>query len=402
MKNNINYINSLPDFLAMQRVSFCWFVTEGLKEELASFSRITNFSESTEYIIFGEEYSLIKSPYSLLIAQKYYGSYKVQLIIPIEVRNTVMNNVEYQAQFPIISLPLMTIDATFIINGCERVIISQIIRSPGIYFEKNKNQKRKNQFQRKFSRDIHKLRDFLPSGESFLAEFDLCFSIPTFFYVEPEEEDLLYLEEEKPEDRIIEIIDAKWEKWEKNAISYYSISYLKTIQKSSFLAFLQSFKVYRMVANQRTSQSKIKLIQIFLKWGKANFVNYKIYLQFQQLKLLIQYFNFLLKLILKYEFLNFQSNQRNLLADSTEIFEQISPRKANTFLFITSKANLSLAEIAKLILSYDKLMYKLQNFMQLQINYPFILFLDIVSNILFYPNNLLILKKKIFKNSKYP
>jgi DNA-directed RNA polymerase subunit beta len=35
----------------------------------------------------------------------------------------------------------MTTDATFIINGCERVIVSQIIRSPGVYFEKNKNQK---------------------------------------------------------------------------------------------------------------------------------------------------------------------------------------------------------------------------------------------------------------------
>jgi DNA-directed RNA polymerase beta subunit len=47
-------------------------------------------------------------------------------------------------QFPIITLPLMTTDATFIINGCERVIVSQIIRSPGVYFEKNKNQKIRN------------------------------------------------------------------------------------------------------------------------------------------------------------------------------------------------------------------------------------------------------------------
>jgi hypothetical protein len=37
MKKNMNYINALPDFLAMQRISFCWFITQGLNEELAYF-----------------------------------------------------------------------------------------------------------------------------------------------------------------------------------------------------------------------------------------------------------------------------------------------------------------------------------------------------------------------------
>jgi hypothetical protein len=37
MKENMNYINALPDFLAMQRISFCWFITQGLNEELALF-----------------------------------------------------------------------------------------------------------------------------------------------------------------------------------------------------------------------------------------------------------------------------------------------------------------------------------------------------------------------------
>ncbi len=120
MKQNMNYINALPDFLAMQRISFCWFIT-----------------------------------------------------LPIEVRNKIINNVKYQNQFPIITLPLMTTDATFIINGCERVIVSQIIRSPGVYFEKNKTQKIVHQFKRKLSTDIDKLRSFLPAGEAFISEFDL-------------------------------------------------------------------------------------------------------------------------------------------------------------------------------------------------------------------------------------
>ena len=75
----------------------------------------------------------------------------------------------------------MTTYATFIINGCERVIVSQIIRSPGVYFEKNKNQKKRNQFKRKLSTDINKLRSFLPSGEAFISEFDLFFPIPINF-----------------------------------------------------------------------------------------------------------------------------------------------------------------------------------------------------------------------------
>ena len=135
----MNYINALPDFLTMQRISFCWFITQGLNEELALFSRIHDFSRNTEYIMFGEEYNLIKPPYNLLIARKYSGNYRAQLVIPIEVRNKGMNNVQFHNQFPIITLPLMTTYATFVLNGCERVIVSQIIRSPGVYFEKNKN-----------------------------------------------------------------------------------------------------------------------------------------------------------------------------------------------------------------------------------------------------------------------
>ena len=158
MKPNINYINALPDFLAMQRISFCWFITQGLNQELELVSKMHDFSQNTECIMFGEEYSLIKPPYNLLIARKYSGNYRAQLVIPVEVRNKMINSIRYQDQFPIITLPLMTTYATFIINGCERVIVSQIIRSPGIYFEKNKNQKIQNQYRRKLSTDSNKLR----------------------------------------------------------------------------------------------------------------------------------------------------------------------------------------------------------------------------------------------------
>ena len=250
MKQNMNYINALPDFLTMQRVSFCWFITQGLKEELTLFSRIHDFSQNTEYIIFGEEYSLIKPPYSLLIARKYSGNYRTQLVIPIEVRNKVINSIRYHNQFPIIALPLMTTYATFIINGCERVIVSQIIRSPGVYFEKNKNQKIRNQFKKKSSADIDKLRSFLPSGEAFISELNLVFPIPTVTY-----------DPVKKKKKIIP-------HWKNNSIYSYSIKYLKQTEKNSSFYFLQYFKLYRIISRTIESKSKNRLIQLFLKWTK--------------------------------------------------------------------------------------------------------------------------------------
>ena len=78
MQTTINYINALPDFLAMQRMSFCWFITHGLTEELSFFSKIYDFSQNIESIIFSNEYKLIKPAYGLEIARKYSGNYRAQ------------------------------------------------------------------------------------------------------------------------------------------------------------------------------------------------------------------------------------------------------------------------------------------------------------------------------------
>jgi len=164
MKHPLNYITALPDFLEMQRVSFCWFIAQGLNEELMMFSRIHDFSYNTEYLLFGQEYSLIKPVYTIVRAKKLASNYSVQLVIPLEVRNKKLNSVRHFGQFPIINLPLMTTSATFVINGCERVIVSQIIRSPGIYFEKNRNQRKRTRFKSKISGQPNKLGAFVPTG----------------------------------------------------------------------------------------------------------------------------------------------------------------------------------------------------------------------------------------------
>ena len=381
MKQTMNYINALPDFLTMQRISFCWFITQGLNEELALFSRIHDFSQNTEYIMFGEEYSLIKPPYNLLIARKYSGNYRAQLVIPIEVRNKVMNSVRYHNQFPIITLPLMTTYATFVINGCERVIVSQIIRSPGVYFEKNKNQRTLNQFKRKLSTDINKLRSFLPSGEAFISESDLFFPIPTTTF-----------DPIKKKKKIIP-------HWNSNSIYYYSINYLKKTEQSSSFYFLQCFKLYRTISKTSDYNSKIKLIQLFLKWIKLqnNFSSYKTSFEKDKIVYLLKYYNFLVQLLIKYEILQLNLNKE------VNLDTRIETKKAwvkefvneNNISFLMNNLAFSDDQTLKLVNTYDKAIIDSQILAQTQLNSQLLLIAKKSQDWLIEMCNFSFLKKKL-------
>ena len=378
MKENVNYINALPDFLSMQRISFCWFISYGLTEELASFSRIQDFSQNTEYLIFGEEYNLIKSPYSLLIAKKYSGNYRVQLAIPLEIRNKIINNIRYQNQFPIITLPLMTTDVTFVINGCERVIVSQIIRSPGIYFEKNKNQKPKNQFKRKLSTDLDKLRSFLPSGEAFISEFNLFFPIP-----------LLVFDKYKMRNTLIPY-------WLNNSVYYYSIGYLKNNKKKPAFSFLQSFKIYRIIIKIFRMQSKLRLIHIFLKWLKLkdNSIIYKKNIQIPKIIFLIKYFNFLIKLLIKYDIFRLTLLPKDY---NTNFKVFIQNHKFNKIIALLENVRVSEKQILNLYSIYNKIFSRSQNYTQLQLNFNIFLIRKISKEWLTDLSNFVFLKKQVIK-----
>ena len=375
MKENINYINTLPDFLSMQRTSFCWFITQGLNEELALFSRIQDFSQNTEYIMFGEEYSLIKPYYSLLIARKYSGNYRAQLVIPIEVRNKVINSVRYHNQFPIITLPLMTTDATFIINGCERVIVSQIIRSPGVYFEKNKNQKIRTQFKRKFPTDINKLRSFISSGEAFISEFDLFFPSPALTY------DLL-----KKKKKIVPY-------WQSNSLYYYSIKYLQQKITPSSLYFLQCFKLYRILLKLNNSQLKSKSIKLFLKWLilKNDSFNFKM----NKVIFLIKYLNSLLKLLIKYEIFQLLHSQDRVQFKTPYKKWLRKFIKINNISFLSSNLKLSQNKIFEFYWIYDKTINNFQKLAQTQLNSQLFLITQQPQSWLNETNNFSFLKQQI-------
>jgi len=376
MKKNMNYINALPDFLAMQRISFCWFITQGLTEELALFSRIQDFSQNTEYIMFGDEYSLIKPAYSLLIARKYSGNYRAQLVIPIEVRNKVVNSIRYNNQFPIITLPLMTTDATFIINGCERVIVSQIIRSPGVYFEKNKNQKTRNQFKRKLSTDINKLRSFVPSGEAFISEFDLFFPIPTSIY-----------DPIKKRKKIVP-------HWNKNSIYYYSLKYLKQTKNTFSFNFLKCFKFYRIISKIDKTQSKTQSIKLFLKWLKLK-NNSQDLSNNNDVSNLIKYFNFLLKLLIKYEIIQLNWSEDNLKTNKD--YQDWSKKffKINKLPSLDQDLRLSKEQLLNLCFVYDSILLNSQIFAHIQFNSELLLITEKAQNWLIEISNFSFLKQNI-------
>ncbi|HEY9750646.1 MAG TPA: DNA-directed RNA polymerase subunit beta [Allocoleopsis sp.] len=134
---------TLPDLVEIQRSSFRWFLEEGLIEELESFSPITDYTGKLELHFLGKDYKLKRPKYDVDEAKRRDGTYAVQMYVPTRLINKETGEIKEQEVF-IGDLPLMTDRGTFIINGAERVIVNQIVRSPGVYYksETDKNGRR--------------------------------------------------------------------------------------------------------------------------------------------------------------------------------------------------------------------------------------------------------------------
>ncbi|MFQ4142960.1 DNA-directed RNA polymerase subunit beta [Chlorogloeopsis sp. ULAP02] len=124
----------LPDLIEIQRSSFRWFLEEGLIEELNSFSPITDYTGKLELHFLGQNYKLKEPKYSVEEAKRRDSTYAVQMYVPTRLINKETGEIKEQEVF-IGDLPLMTERGTFIINGAERVIVNQIVRSPGVYYK---------------------------------------------------------------------------------------------------------------------------------------------------------------------------------------------------------------------------------------------------------------------------
>jgi len=142
-KDYTEFAFTLPDLIEIQRASFRWFLDAGLIEELDSFSPITDYTGKLELHFMGKDFKLKRPKYDVDEAKRRDSTYSVQMYVPTRLINKDSGEIKEQDVF-IGDLPLMTERGTFIINGAERVIVNQIVRSPGVYYksETDKNGRR--------------------------------------------------------------------------------------------------------------------------------------------------------------------------------------------------------------------------------------------------------------------
>jgi DNA-directed RNA polymerase subunit beta len=370
----MNYTTALPDFIEMQRVSFCWFIAQGLTEELNTFSRIYDFSQNTEYVLFGQEYSLVKPIYNIVRAKKYTANYSAQLVIPLEVRNKKTNIIKYHSKFPIINLPLMTSSATFVINGCERVIVSQIIRSPGVYFEKNKHQKKNKKIKRIISNEIGKLKNFTPPSEILPTENRLYFLKPNI--------KKKLINDKKKKIRFIKK-EEDWN-WQGETINIYSFKQLKEYEVNFSSSVIEYFKIYKSLVKIQNLSIKKKRIKIFLKWLACN-ENFILSDNQHKIFLIVNCFNLLLKIITKYKILkkvNNNTTSKRTVAKVKQIKKLYDKVFQNSLTLLNLNINLKLVIFV---------LRDLDNFTQLN-NFNF-LKVNIIPKI-----NIIINKTKLYSN----
>jgi len=134
IKENV-YKYLLPNLLETQRISFCWFLELGFVQELENFSIIRDYLDELELNLSAKYYKIRQPKYTLAEAKRRDATYSVkvythgQLLYLKDSNNTTENEVL------LCDIPLMTNEGTFLVNGIERIIINQIVRSPGIYYK---------------------------------------------------------------------------------------------------------------------------------------------------------------------------------------------------------------------------------------------------------------------------
>lgn len=123
----------MPNLIEVQKDSYQWFLDEGLKEVFEDISPITNYSGelSLEFVDFQLCEEDVK--YSIEECKERDATYAAPLKVNVRLHNKETDEINQHDIF-MGDLPLMTETGTFVINGAERVIVSQLVRSPGIYY----------------------------------------------------------------------------------------------------------------------------------------------------------------------------------------------------------------------------------------------------------------------------
>ncbi|MCK8624363.1 DNA-directed RNA polymerase subunit beta [Apilactobacillus xinyiensis] len=133
--SQIKEVLDLPNLIEIQTDSYKWFLKEGLREMFNGIMPIDDFQGklSLEFV----DYQLLEPKYTVDEARDHEANYSAPLHITLKLTNHETGEIKNQDVF-FGDFPLMTEQGTFIINGAERVIVSQLVRSPGVFFHQDK------------------------------------------------------------------------------------------------------------------------------------------------------------------------------------------------------------------------------------------------------------------------
>ncbi len=130
--SKINEILDMPNLIEIQKDSYEWFLKEGLREVFADFSSVSDFSHNL--VLSFIDYRLDDKPkYSVTECKERETTYAAPMRVRAQLLNKETGEIKESEVF-IGDFPLMTESGTFVINGAERVVVSQLVRSPGVYF----------------------------------------------------------------------------------------------------------------------------------------------------------------------------------------------------------------------------------------------------------------------------
>ena len=128
----IKEVMEMPHLLDIQRKSYEWFLREGLEEILRDISPISDFNGNLK-LFFGK-FKLGEPKYTLEECKERDGTYSAPIRVSVQLVNNDMGGEVKEQEVFMGDFPLMTQTGTFVINGAERVIVSQLVRSPGAYY----------------------------------------------------------------------------------------------------------------------------------------------------------------------------------------------------------------------------------------------------------------------------
>ena len=142
--SRINEVLEMPNLIDVQKSSYQWFLDEGLKEVFHDISTIEDYTGNLVLDFTG--YHLEETPkYTIEECKARDTTYSAPLKVNARLFNRETGEIKEQEIF-MGDFPLMTDAATFVINGAERVVVSQLVRSPGVYFDKSRDKSGKELF----------------------------------------------------------------------------------------------------------------------------------------------------------------------------------------------------------------------------------------------------------------